>query len=462
MQLLTPERRFPELTMHLGLETFLPLTTILYLSAVAAFVLSIFWKPQIGLYYLVPLLPLQTIRYRLHEYPMGALMVDFILLGVGLGLWRKHLPIFPKTRFNRITAAFAGLTYILLFRGSFFLDMPLPLWTDDPRMQDWLNYMVIFLLLFLTFSAIRTRKQITIMLLLMALSLLALNKSYYNNNKDRDVSHFSYDVRQSGPMGYAGENGFAAFEAQCAAFLLALYTMEKRIRWRAAYLALFGFCCYCVLFSFSRGAYAAMVVCVVLLGVLRKPMYIVSLLVVFLCAQSVLPPAVIERVTTTREESGEVEASAGERLAIWRDALDLVRSNAALGTGFNTYAYMNRVGPYSDTHNLYLKILVETGIVGLGLFLILLRRMFVVGYSLYHSATDPFLGSLGLGFTALMAAVVVGNIFGDRWTYLQITGFTFTLLGLCLRAQEIVREEAETEAASGGAEVPDTPLQVAG
>jgi len=438
--------------MHLGLESLLPLTEMLYISAILAFLLSI-WKPEIGLYFLVPLLPLQTIRYRLHTYPLGALMVDFVLLGVGIGLKRKGRPIFSATPFNRIAGFFAIWTYIMLWRGSLTLNDALPFWIDNPRMQEWLNYMIIFLLLFLTFSAIRTRRQIMVLLVLMAFSVVVLDKGYYNNNKGRDFSHFSYEVRQSGAMGYAGENGFAAFEAQCVAFILGLYAMEKRAWLKAGYLGILGFCVYCVLFAFSRGAYAATVLSTLIVGLLKRPTLILVLVVVVVSAQTLLPKAVIERITTTTDESGGVESSAGERLTIWQDALELIRANAALGTGFNTYAYLGRVASYTDTHNLYLKVMVEMGIIGLVTFILLLRKMFIVGWSLYRSSDDPFLASLGLGFLAMMTAVAVANIFGDRWTYLQITGYTFTLMGLCLRAQEIVREEA----AGDGAEAEEAP-----
>ena len=49
--------------MHFGLEQYVPWA--LYLGAVVAFLLSLFWRPQAGLDLLVPSLPLQTIRYRI-------------------------------------------------------------------------------------------------------------------------------------------------------------------------------------------------------------------------------------------------------------------------------------------------------------------------------------------------------------------------------------------------------------
>ena len=54
---------------HFGLEGIGPIT--IYCGGIVAFLLSIFWRREVALYYLVLLLPLQTWRYRLYEYPLG-------------------------------------------------------------------------------------------------------------------------------------------------------------------------------------------------------------------------------------------------------------------------------------------------------------------------------------------------------------------------------------------------------
>jgi len=52
---------------------------LLYIAGLATFFASAFWRPEIGIYYIVPLLPLQTLRFRLHEYPLGAQWIDLML-----------------------------------------------------------------------------------------------------------------------------------------------------------------------------------------------------------------------------------------------------------------------------------------------------------------------------------------------------------------------------------------------
>ena len=130
---------------------------------------------------------------------------------------------------------------------------------------------------------------------------------------------------------------------------------------------------------------------------------------------------------------GNLDASAQTRVNLWADAEALIAASPVFGTGFQTYAYMGRMEDLRDTHNYYLKILVETGAIGLLMFLYLLWRMFTLGYQLYRQSEDPFLAAVGLGFSALMVGMFFANLFGDRWSYFQVDGWMWMLLGAVVR-----------------------------
>src|SRR5438876_9431686 len=111
--------------------------------------------------------------------------------------------------------------------------------------------------------------------------------------------------------------------------------------------------------------------------------------------QSHVPNAVKQRVAITYQEGEGLDSSAEEGVTIWEDAVHVFNEDPILGTGFNTYAYMGRVGGYTDTHNYYLKILIETGLVGLLIFLWLLGVACKVSWRLFSMANGPFRRVLG-------------------------------------------------------------------
>ena len=140
------------------------------------------------------------------------------------------------------------------------------------------------------------------------------------------------------------------------------------------------------------------------------------------------------------------------RVSLWEEAIQVFEADPVFGTGFKTYAYLaHAAGGYRDSHNIYVKVLVETGATGLLIFLGIFWKLFQIGFRLTRTATDPFLKSIGLGFAALMLAAIVGNFFGDRWMYFQITGYTYAFAALAMRAQQMT-DDPEPERDAEGTE----------
>ncbi|HZU30938.1 MAG TPA: O-antigen ligase family protein [Candidatus Angelobacter sp.] len=428
--------------MHFGLEQYVPLA--LYLGAVVAFLLSLFWRPQAGLYFLIPLLPLQTIRYRLMDLPLGNKLIDILLLGVVLGSIFKGGFRFAKTPMNKLLLFFGLFCYVQLWRGSFFLNVDMPVSISDPRFSNWKNYMVMFILFAVVVSVIKEVKQIQIIILLMCLSVFAVDKGFHGTMSDRDLSHFSYEVRDGGPLGYAGVNGVATFEAEFMLFLLGMNAFQKRKSYKVATWLLVIFSGYCLLFSFSREAYVGILVGLLFLGLMKQRWVLLALAVFLLSWQTMVPTAVKERVLMTYDKSEQqLDTSAQDRVTLWNDAMDLFHQNPVIGAGFDTYQWQHRVGIYTDTHNYFLKVLVETGVTGLLFFLLVLAKASRQGIRLFTSAQDPFLKSLGLGFSLLMACVFVVNFFGDRWLYIEVNGFLWVLLACVVRGQMIENQRLQ-------------------
>jgi O-antigen ligase len=426
---------------HFGLEGAAPL--LLYIAMFATFLASVFWRPSLGIYLLVLTLPLQTGRYKLQDFPLGSQFIDILLLGTILGLLIQGKSFIPKTSFNRFLLLFTIFCYFSLWEGSFFINAPLPLWIGDERFSAWKNYVEMFLFALVVASSIREKNQIRLLLVVMAISVLLVNRSYYSTLSSRDLSHFSYDVRDAGPLGYAGVNGLAAFEAMFASFLLGTFAFTKKIYAKVGILLILATCCYCLLYSFSRGGYLGLLVGLATVGLFKTRWFLVLAAVIVLGWQVFLPVSVQERIAMTTEDAAEgqqFDSSAQQRIVLWEDAMDLFKRNPITGTGFQTYGYMGRVGGFRDTHNYYVKVLAEMGVVGFALYLFLLWKLARAGLSLFYGTEDPFWRSIGLGFIALMASITIMNFFGDRWTYQQADGFLWILLGCVIRGLIVMRE----------------------
>lgn len=439
------------MTYHFGLEAYLGLA--LYCTGIVASLLSLFWRPSLGLYFLIPLIPLQTTRYRMMAFPLGGSLVNIILLAVALGLLRGRKWIIPRTPWTVFIGLYAFYTF-----GSIFLN------SDNLilRLTEWWNYMLMPLLFFLVTVTVKDVRQMKFIVLLMCLAVFVMDKSFWDAVKDRDFSTFSRDLQEGGSMGYAGVQGLAAFNAQYAWFMVAVAGAMKKLPMRVACLFLALFAANCVMYSFSRGGYVALLAGWVFVGIVRYRKLLVILMLFGITWASVVPNAVRERVLMTYDPNeGELDNSAALRVELWNDALDLIRANPVLGSGYHTYAYMKRVHNYEDTHNIYLKVLVETGLIGLAFLLWFLAMTFRIGCRLFRYAQEPFFSVLGLGLAAWIVCTAVGNLFGDRWTYFQISGYLWVLAGLVARAIAIESDREAAEPATDSRLAPVSPVVLA-
>src|SRR5262249_17366998 len=157
----------------------------------------------------------------IHPYPFGEKLVDVILLGIIIGLIaHQKSPRFVSSPLNKVLIIFFVLTYFGLWLGSVYLSMPLPISFDDARVSDWKNYVEMIILFLVAAACIRTPRQMQIVVVLMCFSVLIVNRSYHGTVGERDFSAYSDALRDAGALGYAGENGMGAFQAQFAVFLI--------------------------------------------------------------------------------------------------------------------------------------------------------------------------------------------------------------------------------------------------
>lgn len=415
---------------------------LLYALTVCIVPLAVFWRPALAVYLLVPLMPLQTLRYELQGFPLGHKFVDVLLLAAIIGQFFHSAEgrAFPQTRLNGFLLRYSIFLYVMLWLGSFDLNLSWPLLPGDARFADWKNFVEMPILFLVVTAVITTRRQMLTLLALMMLTMLRANLGFYHTVSGRDFSHFSNNLRYSGVLGYAGQNGLAAFMAEFLIFLLAIAPAAKALWYRILVYASILLSAYCVLFSFSRGAYVGLLGGLIVLGLMKDRKYLVLVVLLLATWQTVVPNAVKERIVMTYDGQ-QVESSANERLMLWEDAGTIIPEHPIIGTGFVTYRYLGRSADYLDTHNFYIKMTVETGFFGLCLFVYLLCIITREGMGLFRSSEDTLFKRLGLGLTAMMACVILVNFFGDRWMYQQITAYMWTFLALVSRASMI---EAQT------------------
>lgn len=417
---------------------------ILYLfGGIIMIFLSLCGKMYLSLLVLIPLFPLQNVIEQLHQYPMGNQFIDFMLIALILGWVFKAISnrekIFASTPLNKILFLMAIYTYISLWRGSFYFGFPAPISASDLRVQTWKNYIILPLLFFITVNNIKTLKQIKWLIIAMILTMFIMD--YYTGNQIKWMSGIISRDKIHGTFVWLGPNELAAFYATYTFVLLGILFFDRVKLRRILLVTAIILNIYCALFLYSRGAYVAILVGFIFISFIKNKKFLIPLIILLLFWQAILPKKVVERINETKTEDGTLDPSSQHRLDMWKQCFNLLKNNPIMGLGFNAIPYLGLT--LGDTHNIYVKVLTEQGIIGIAIFLILLFTALKTGWRLYKSAKNMFLKGLGFGFTVCVITTMIVNFFGDRFTYLQLGAYFWVFLGLTARGNIIIQEKLE-------------------
>lgn len=436
-----------------GIGHYIPL--VAYLGFWVMVLVSLFKRPLYGFYYLLPFLPYRTMRNHFVAYPLGSNMLTILILAVIVGaiLAGKTL---PKSRLFTIWLVFAVYMYFSMWLGTALGLARAPLWLNDVNFVTWKDYILIPLVFVAGSLVIEDRKAVRNVILITAFALLAIDRACLMESLSHSWSAFDENKRDPGPLAW-GANITAAFLAQFAMFFWGFVQFVKRPRYKLLGYGLVALTLLATMYTFSRASYMAVLFGVFILGVLKDRKLLLVFGVFLLVWQSVVPTAVRERVNMTENSNGQLEASAQERVDLWENAEKSFLHSPIVGNGYATFQLGEHVDNLRDTHNWYVKVIVETGIVGLLLAVYLFQQMFSLGFQLFKKAEDPLYRGLGLGLITAMSACVISNFFGDRWTYIEITGLLWGLFAAAVRARQFM-DAAPTQESTPMPSAPDSSV----
>lgn len=289
---------------------------------------------------------------------------------------------------------------------------------------------------------IEDRRTILRVVILTGLALFFVDRSALLESLTRTWTNFDEDKRGGGPLGF-GSNQTGAFLAQFAMFFWGFAQFIEKWKWKLLTYGLVALTIVTAMYTFSRAAYLSILVAALVLGLLKDRKILVVLGVFLFTWQAVVPTAVRQRVTMTTNANGQLEASAQERVDLWTNAQNSFMSSPLFGNGFATFQFGEHVDSLKDTHNWYVKVLVETGLIGFVFAFLLLEQMTVTSFRLFRRVGDPLYQGLGLGLLLATCSCMVANFFGDRWTYVEITALLWVLVAAAIRANQL--EASPTE-----------------
>ena len=227
---------------------------------------------------------------------------------------------------------------------------------------------------------------------------------------------------------------------------------EKRKLWRFYYFACCGAMCVCMVLTFSRGAWLGLVFALALFFIALQPRLLALMPLGAAALYLLLPDTVIQRFTSIGNMK---DHSTSYRVSIWMGTIAMLRDGHwLLGVGpgedaFNAvyafYSYEASVAHHS--HNLFLQIMCDAGIVALAAFVWLAVRFFrVLGAVLLRGVRDRAARLACIAFASGMLGFLVQAMTDYSFYNYRVMFLFWAYLALGMAAARFAGETREVEA----------------
>ena len=259
--------------------------------------------------------------------------------------------------------------------------------------------------------------------------------------------HYTDHMRISATFMDLGANEMAAFfvTACLVAFGLVIGSRVGWV-WRAVYAMAAGLTAVGVVLSYSRTAYIAILAGLAVILLLSKARWklLLPALGLLVVLPLIMPPAAMERFQTISIEEEHRDESTDSRFVFWAEAIHHFKKRPLLGIGFHNFHHAEFSSHEMDVHNFFLRELVEKGLLGA---VILLGLIWSITRLLWRGLAIARPGSwyvgLMLGLAGAWVALLIGNVFGDRFTHYAMIAHFWLYLGLALRGLQLRHAELE-------------------
>ncbi len=249
------------------------------------------------------------------------------------------------------------------------------------------------------------------------------------------------DIKMRVYSTFENPNVYGEYLILAIPIIVGLLWTEKGIFKKLFWLSSLGVTMLALALTFSRGCWLGIILAIGLLAIMIDRRFILLGIVALLFLPFVLPESIINRFLSIGNMG---DSSTSYRVYIWMGTLAMLAdywfSGIGLGiTSFNTiypiYSYNNISAPHS--HNLYLQLVVEFGIVGLIVFLGML-------YNFYKETIISICKKKNILTSSLIAGVsgfMLQSMFDHTWYNYRVVLIFWIIIAFGLVSTKVSKSD---------------------
>lgn len=303
-----------------------------------------------------------------------------------------------------------------------------------------LKYFEYYFIFFMVVNHVRTRSQVVQLVgaLFVTAFLISLYAIYQIPSGARATAPFEGESGEPNTLG-----GYLVF---MGAIAIGLILYVESIAIRVVLIGMVGLMSLALMATLSRSSYLAAVVLglSVVAAKWRNPRVVVIMLIVAMIVPVFAPANVTQRVSETffgRQYGGEIKVGG---VALDLSTTDRLRSWAYVGRDWTVHPVFGYgVTGYAWADAQFVKIIGETGLVGLVTFLFILVRLWLMARESFLSERDPFCKGLAQGFLLGMIAMLAHSVGANTFILIRIMEPFWLCAGLVILLPRLTSEQTD-------------------
>jgi O-antigen ligase len=343
---------------------------------------------------------------------------DFLLVIIGFS-WlakmsiHKELGLFLRTPLNKPIAFYIIICLVSTLFGAIFGRVNLV--TGFFFVLKYFEYMIVY---FIVANHLESEKQVQNYLWAMLITCAIVSLI--------GIAQIPEGQRVSAPFeGEVGEpNTFGGYLVFMLSLVVGLFLTTPSFRNQLIYGALAALFAIPLFYTQSRSSYLAAIPAMLTFLLLseKKQWILVAILLLGITLPFIAPQAAKERVmyTFTQGERQrnvvevggmKLDTSTSARIVSWREAARDFISHPFMGYGVTGYRFLDAQ---------YVRVVLETGFLGMFFFFILLYTIFRQTYDSFRAAEDPTQRGLAMGYLAGFAGLLFHAIGSNTFIIVRI------------------------------------------
>ena len=404
-----------------------PIFFLIILAAIMAVAL-IFHKPELGVLFTVTFLPFT---------PTMVICAEIILV------WFAFL---LKVARGKRSLKLSSLDFSVLFFSFFLLLGGVFSVTPSKSIQSSCVFICFISFYFVIVNIVRT-SVFTKKLLSCALfscgvcSIYGIYQNFFSapDTTWTDEDMFS-EIETRVVSTFENPNVFGEYLIMLLPIALAFLISSKRISHKTSYLVCLGTSALALVYTWSRGAWlgciASMLIFLIIISKRSISLYLLGIFALPI-AIPMLPGSIIDRFSSI---GNMTDSSTSYRVFIWEASVKMINDFLFTGIGIGTSAFQTVYSEYAlagietapHAHNLYLQILVETGLFGFLSFVAVMILFFMKLFTFMKNRCSfdekIITGALACGIVAFLIQGLTDYV----WYNYRIFSIFWIITALCV------------------------------